>query len=206
VHVCSLFQRLGWAGQHAGGYPVLWPFSLLHDFGSGDSKPIFLAETAHRALLFASRDFAGGETARALYFALEDLQRLATDDAVELEYLQRLARDRGDAASGSALGLLRSGWLDQELAGLAELRERVGRARQAYQYGLVAAIRFAPPSVDGLCRAGQMGVRVSRPIRPEELVAVATIGPSYKHNELLRLDSPEDWPSWSGVLHALSGC
>ena len=75
--VCSIFEKLGWAGVHGGGYAALKPFSLSHDFAGSSTKPIFLAATSHRAALYASKDFCGGEAVRALHYAIGDLAELA---------------------------------------------------------------------------------------------------------------------------------
>lgn len=205
VELCSVFKRLGWAGSHLGGYAVLHPFSLSHDFGADHGKPIFLAETAHRAALFATRDFAGGETARAIYYAIADLRRLAAEELAQQEFLKHLSRNRSEHAAAEAAELLGTGWLEDQLTQLSALGERVLRAREAYTHGLVFAIRFDPPSLQSLCLHSTMGVRASRPIRPNEIVAVATIAPSYEHDPLA-LDSSLEWPTWSGISRELRGC
>src|SRR5262249_15880755 len=61
--------------RQQGGFGVLVSFAQA-DFQNSNErnrKPIFLAETSFRSLLYASREWAGGETTRALRLALSDL-------------------------------------------------------------------------------------------------------------------------------------
>jgi len=77
-NVVNIFDAMSWAGKSGGGYSVLKPFSLDHDFSLSDRKPIFFAESCYRAFLYATRDFAGGETARAMRLAITDLHEYLT--------------------------------------------------------------------------------------------------------------------------------
>lgn len=72
--VVSVYERMNWAGAHGGGFPVLKAFSLEHDLADPRGKHVYFAESSCRASLYAMRDFAGGECARALRHALRDLQ------------------------------------------------------------------------------------------------------------------------------------
>lgn len=74
-HIVAIYDELDWLGLDGAGYQVLMPFSQGHDFDGRDKKAIYLANSAERALLFASQDFAGGETARAIRHALDDLSQ-----------------------------------------------------------------------------------------------------------------------------------
>lgn len=75
--VLEVFERLHWAGTDTEGFAILGSFTQS-DFArsrSGDRKPIYFAESGHRALLYAQQDWAGGETARALRHCFGDLDR-----------------------------------------------------------------------------------------------------------------------------------
>jgi hypothetical protein len=72
----NIFDQLHWSGREPGGFGVLASFAQA-DFEKSNHfgrKPIFLAETSFQSVLYASRAFAGGETARALRLALGDLR------------------------------------------------------------------------------------------------------------------------------------
>src|SRR5947207_4917055 len=62
----------------------------LHSFPTRRSSDlIFLAETSIRAALYASREWAGGETARALRYAFKDLRSYLTSEDVGREHYAR---------------------------------------------------------------------------------------------------------------------
>lgn len=84
--IVGIFEKISWAGQSAGGLPVLKPFTLGHDFGDSDVKPIFLAESSLGALTFATHEFAGGETARALRFCFRDLHQYLSSPDLRQEH------------------------------------------------------------------------------------------------------------------------
>ena len=77
--VLATYDTMGWAGDDPSGYAVLKGFSVDSDYRGSDRKPIFIGETAQRCILYGSRDFAGGETARALRGAIRDLEAFHTD-------------------------------------------------------------------------------------------------------------------------------
>ncbi|MGH9905391.1 MAG: hypothetical protein ACRD8U_07390 [Pyrinomonadaceae bacterium] len=83
TQLCSIFDRLNWAGHHGGGYAVLKPFSLDHDRAHSDQPSTYLAESSNRALLYASADWSGGEAARAVRHSVEDLR--SRDDLLPIE-------------------------------------------------------------------------------------------------------------------------
>lgn len=79
--VLDVFKQLLWCGQSLGGLFVLSQYAK-RDFERNPlnkTKPIFFASSSHSALLYSSIDFAGGETARALRHAFEDLRRFLFD-------------------------------------------------------------------------------------------------------------------------------
>ena len=80
--IVTIFEKMAWAGRHNGGLPVLKPFTLQHDLRTSTIKPIYLAESSLRALTFATYEFAGGETARALRFCLADLHQYLSSPAL----------------------------------------------------------------------------------------------------------------------------
>ena len=80
--VAAVFKNMNWCGESGGGYSVLKAFSLDHDFSERGRSPLFFAETSVRALLYASRNFAGGEKLRALRISFDDLESYLRDQNV----------------------------------------------------------------------------------------------------------------------------
>jgi hypothetical protein len=87
--VANVFRQLGWAGKAGGGLGVLASFSTsdFRHLGAEDRKPIFFSATSKRSLLYASRDWAGGETARAVRIAFEDLDAFLNSQDFRREML-----------------------------------------------------------------------------------------------------------------------
>jgi hypothetical protein len=116
--ILASFEGIWWGGKANAGLPVLASYSR-EDFnrGDGSTKPVFLAETSARAGLYSIRDYAGGETARAIRAAVRDLTDYCSDLDVRLEALKDAWRSR----VGSVKALLPSHLADQNLDQL-ELR------------------------------------------------------------------------------------
>jgi len=88
--VVKVFDAIHWAGRSTAGLAVLKPFSLQHDLAESELKPISFGEISYRASLFATRDFAGGESARALRYSLRDLEAFLSDSQLRESNLKRL--------------------------------------------------------------------------------------------------------------------
>jgi hypothetical protein len=71
--VVAIFEKMKWVGS-PGGYAVLKPFSLDHDFAQKERSLLFFAESSTWALRYETRDFSGGEKLRALRIAFDDLE------------------------------------------------------------------------------------------------------------------------------------
>ncbi len=92
--IAAIFRRMEWPGRDSGGYPVLKVFTLKSDYHGGHCKPIFIGETAERCVTFATRDFAGGETARALRRAFRDLSEFLAHEHIRKEWRATRWRNR----------------------------------------------------------------------------------------------------------------
>lgn len=73
IKLIKVFRAMNWAGENGAGYPVLKGFLLQR----ASLPNLYFRESSTRSLLYAKRDFAGGETARAMYHALEELKVVA---------------------------------------------------------------------------------------------------------------------------------
>ena len=71
--VISIFETMRWCGVDTGGYAVLSAFSAT-DFIDDTTSFLFFTETSTRALLYASRGYAGGERVRGIRKAIADLR------------------------------------------------------------------------------------------------------------------------------------
>lgn len=89
----SIFESLHWIPSDTAGYSVLATFTQ-GDFASGmaGAKPIFFAESGHRGVVYAGRDWAGGETARALRHAFVALDSYLASPELRREALKESFR------------------------------------------------------------------------------------------------------------------
>jgi hypothetical protein len=87
--VANVFRQLSWEGESGDGFAVLASFSTsdFRHLPGSNRKPIFFSATSKRSLLYASREWAGGETARALRLAFRDLHDFLTSHVFRREML-----------------------------------------------------------------------------------------------------------------------
>src|SRR5581483_851828 len=91
--VRSAFENLGWFGSGDSGYAFLASYS--HQRHRGDRQGVYCCSQPNAALLFSTRGFAGGETARQLRKAFSELDRLLNTPELCASVRQRLAADSG---------------------------------------------------------------------------------------------------------------
>ncbi|EAQ96906.1 hypothetical protein [Congregibacter litoralis] len=177
--VADIFEALSWSGEHPGGYAVLKPFSIGHDFSQRRGQPIFLAESALRAATFATADFAGGEVCRALSYCLADLERYVSDDVLREKHYERCERRPGMSRLPREM-LPTVDFVATALAKLKPLVERVAALRAQYTCGVIYAIRISPDNLDELAYHSSMGIKCFRAIRVAELESSFQIPSDYE--------------------------
>ena len=158
LEIVNFFDKIGWTGYSAKGYPVLKPFSLDFDYANRSKKPIFLGELPHRSLLFATNDFYGGETCRALKACLEDLATLESNS----EDLQTLAIDREQITTF--------------LKDFTELFQQIKQQEADNSCGVVLAIKIPNSKYSQMKYHKTMGVLID--FVPPEWIIASCIVPS----------------------------
>ncbi len=173
LDVVRVFRSINWCGVHTGGYAVLGPFSLA-DFQGEDFKPIYFREYSLRSLLYAERDFAGGETARALRYAIRDLECYLAEESVRDKHLYEQRRSAISLVSQSAVPgrvvRVNLNWLEEKIKRLRPLRERCDALKEKYEHGVVYAVRFTRKAIPILSYSSSMGLRCYAPIPCEKVV------------------------------------
>jgi hypothetical protein len=101
LRVIRVFRGMNWTGTRRGteGYPVLRGISLYR----GGSNELYFREQSTRSLSYAQRDFAGGETLRALHYALADLQEYLEKREVREDPSGMMVRGTRPQASANLL-------------------------------------------------------------------------------------------------------
>lgn len=179
--VVAIFDKLHWCGEHQGGFAVLKPFSLGHDFNQEEGKPIYLAESVLRASLYASKEFSGGEVCRALYYCFQDLRNyIANENTREMHHKQLNYDPAHLRVPLDSLPTLE--WLIKAVEELEYLESRVKNVRNNYEHGLIYAIRLNPKNISNVeYKRGGMGIKCFRAVNKCEIVDIFEIPATYEH-------------------------
>jgi hypothetical protein len=165
----SLYERLHWSGTHMGGFGVLKPYSIMHDYGHQKGKPLYLAESAQRASLYSTKDFAGGEICRALHYCLVDLSKYINEEYVREEHAIQLERQPEQyRVERSAIPKLK--WVAHEVEKLSEIKNKVESIRNSYDYGLIYVLRLDVEKLSEIQGHRSMGIKSFRSISQVEVV------------------------------------
>jgi hypothetical protein len=171
--VRGAFDNLGWYGAADSGYMFLASYS--RDRHRGDRQNVYCCSYPNASLLFSTREFAGGETARQLRKAFRDLERLVSTPDLRDAVRRRLAAHPRDC------GVDRDP--DEVLASVSTLLIEPGPLRDKleclvadHKYGVVYAVQLRmeqhlPFLVSD--NATDLGCRI--PIHPDRLVGKARI-------------------------------
>jgi len=160
--VVAIFDRLDWAGEHLGGFPVLKPWSLGFDRSNGERPPLYLAESSHRAALYATQEFAGGEAARALRYAFHDLRRYS----------------EGFIGEGTADERY---WVRSQLEALSSTECAARQFSEHHAYGVVYAFRLQPSDLPQLTYSTSMGIIASSGLTPDRCLAKLLVPRDWEH-------------------------
>ncbi len=210
-NVVDIFTEMNWGGNDRGALAVLKPFSLEHDFALGNSKPIYFAESSYRAMLYATHDFAGGETARALRKCIYELETYLHDQNIRdadmeykmMEYNQLLSLN---AKAGMRPAEIDLKWLESKVEKLSELKNRCANVHLQSEYGVVYAVKFTQKDIDEKSNFdyhASMGLKVFSRIPREKIVGKIYIPHSFERllcNDKRRLGAIHD----IGIIGQLS--
>lgn len=183
--VLEIYEKMNWAGEHLGGYAVLNPFSVKYDFER--SSKVFFAPGSGWALLYATRDFAGGEKKRALRIAIEDLHKYLTDERIRQNHADYLEAERQDFESRGGIAQPYSlpdlEWLSKEVNNIQSIKNRVFVPFQEHKYGIVYAFRFDPESVPDFEYNSFMGLHSTNSIPPHSIIGKIIVPADFPEND-----------------------
>ncbi len=177
-NVVDIYTIMDWAGNDQGGFVVLKGYSIDHDFSTGNTKPIYFGETSYRSLLYATKSFAGGETARALRKSIQDLENYLEDKNIRdadtnyrmLDYNKLVSLNAQVGEPPKEVDLL---WLKNEVEKLQSLKEKCLEVYSAHEYGVIYAVKFDQEDIknsDDFEFNSCMGLKVFSKISPEKIV------------------------------------
>ena len=173
-----IFESMNWQGIHQGGYGVLMAFSSVRSIGV-QTPPIYLGSFPKRCLLYATRDFVGGESFRAVGYAVEDLERFMQDAQLRQEHLDsQIASSRAHfELSGQKLRVIDVdlNWLDEQLAPFRPLARMRRDLEMSYRWGTIYAIGFGPGELRNLEDGGSESIRYFGNLTPNKIIAKVRI-------------------------------
>lgn len=166
--VVDVFNRLRWYGAHGGGYPALSGYST---FDVDQGRPAFLAMSALRAMTYADVDHAGGEAARAMHHALDDLEVLLAAHGSQSREPDEEWPELSEETRRVVL---------ETVLKLKELRESIRLVREAHTHGVVYAVRLKPRDLVRVTYHMKMGLMFHGAIGPDRRVAKALLPPRFE--------------------------
>lgn len=196
IRINDVFAAMRWAGNDPGGYPVLSGFSS-NDFAAGSVSPIFFTEHPARALLYATRDFAGGEKLRAVRRAIQSLKQYLSDESARAEHLSEMERNFSYLTEvGAAASQIESvrprpvdlHWLEKTLDTLQSLSDLAMQAVTSFSGGMVYGVRVEEANLPSLSHCPRMGIEVSSLIPPTQIACKMEIPGDYVHDGSIKKD------------------
>jgi hypothetical protein len=178
TNLVSIYQSINWYGRSWGGFNVLAAFTWQRTIGLR-IRPIYLSDYPERCLLYSTKDFAGGETARAIRHAIEDLADYLTNDELRKDHYNSQRYQCEDLVSKGAnptpVIQVNLDWLRSKLADLESLRNKASEIRYQHRWGIVYAIRFSPADLQWLESGGSEGIQYFGVIPPGKIAAKARV-------------------------------
>jgi hypothetical protein len=166
------FDNLGWYGSADSGYIFLASYS--RERHRGDRQCVYCCSYPNASLLFSTRGFAGGETARQLRKAFRELERFGSTPDLRDAVRRRLA------ANNLTHGVNRDP--DEVLASVSTLLKKLGPLRDKlerlvanHKYGVVYAVQLLREHLPFLVSNGTTDLGCRIPINPDRLVGRARI-------------------------------
>jgi hypothetical protein len=194
--IVEVFKAMRWSGNDPAGYPVLSGFSS-NDFTAGADSPIFFTERPTRALLYATREFAGGEKLRAVRRAIHSLKQYLCNGDVRTEHLSEMqaafsfltevgaAPDQIESARPRPVDLH---WLEKSIDALEPLSDLATQAVTSFSGGVVYGVRVEEANLASLTHSPSMGIKAWSLISPAQIVCKMEIPEEFVAEELISTD------------------
>jgi hypothetical protein len=166
----EVYSTMKWDGIDFAGIPIIRLCSLRYDFGNSDLKPMYFRESSIRSLIYATSDWAGGESARAIRRAMHDLNIYLDDETVRQAHTCDLRMTISTKVAPVNLN-----WLAERIDELTPLWRRCEALKEKHRYGVVYAVRFEDTDLPYCSFDGGTGLRCNRQLDESRLVAKARL-------------------------------
>ena len=142
---------------------MLGGFSLARNHASAE-RPLFFTTYAHRSPLYASPDFAGGETAHGIRHAYRDLIRFLNDSAIREQSFEKQLKECIESVRTGGLPTRvidpDLAWLRTRLDELEPTYRRLNALENSGIPGVIYAVEFTPAEIPHLTYSWTSGVSV----------------------------------------------
>jgi hypothetical protein len=184
----AIYESMRWDGRWKGGQEVLSSFG--NDY-TDSATPVYFSDASVGALVYATRDFTGGERCRAARNAIHDLDLLLIDgdmraahyDEIYQEHLF-LVKHGWDPSAPEALRPqhVDLSWLRSGLEALSDLRKRVQHPISVHTHGILYALRMDPSDIPHLHHV-RGGISASAKVCISKVVARMRVPPDFTSEE-----------------------
>jgi len=204
--ILTSYELIKWKGLHGGGFSVLSTFSVF-DFNQAELKPVYLPQTSKRAQTYASKDFAGGECARAVRYAIEDLRKYIDNYSIREEAFYQNIRDEKPwideyseffEDNTNSIYLLKN-----ELKLLSPLEKKASYFFENHQEGIILTIEIEKEDLPFMKYNSSMGIQFFGTILPNRIKDVTPIKSENATQSLWEMtddDSLDKSIFWSRIL------
>ena len=202
----ALFRSIDWVSLRS--YTVLRLYSLDYDYAHPQGKPVYLAEGAKHALGYAEIEFAGGEIARSVRYAFEDLRSYIENPSVRAAHIaedeaERISLRRLGAIEPKPLPSFDPNILRSALDEMAQVEKTAVEALTGFTHGVVYAVRIKPEDLESMECGGSMSIKCFQPLGPDRLVAKMRVPKGYAQDCMTKDADGSSLPSWDGVIARL---
>jgi hypothetical protein len=184
----NVYDTINWKGTHGGGYAVLNSFSNT-DWTVDGKRGFFLGESLERCKLYASKDFAGGELIRSVWYSLSELNEYIMNESLRQDHENQMTRDFRYTRKNYDVNLEK---LRVEVAGFDKLFNEVTDLRNSYQYGLIYCYEIKQEDYSLLKHRGGMGIMAAELFPEKRVVAKVIItdplGSGYVRDNIERIE------------------
>jgi hypothetical protein len=165
---------MNWQGSSGASLGVLTAFTWSRTMELA-IRPVYLSDYPEGCLLYSTKEFAGGETARAIRYAMQELSDYLTDDHVRQEHYNIQQSEYKDLASKSAKTTpvikVNLDWLRAKLTALERLRYKATSLKDQYQCGVVYAVRLSTVDLPRLADGNLQGFQYFGTIPADRIAA-----------------------------------
>ena len=210
--VLTVFEQMKWEGADPAGLTILRAFAR-GDFDGEARSPVFFADNAAGALLYATREYAGGEKLRGLRIAIRDLQRYLGDEEVRAQHQADVVRDilwLKERYGSDAVPVewrppsVDLEWLGMSVRALEGLSTRAVEWYERHGGGVVYAVRFTEQDVVQLgLKGGQGGLRTRAKVPPEHIVSKVSVPAQFVIDDVASIHSVERLQKGGGLFQAI---